>query len=275
MRHKQAMSGYGTAYACIHNKPIIIIPRGNMDRSLAKYLAADRTEEEFLEQLAFNEKMAELGRLAVGMVHELNTPLSVIVSAAQMVLREEGLSESVKEMVARIDVEAQRLSQFTKGLLSFSRKEDGAVAEADVNQVLRDVMSFLKYDAQKRSVAVVEEMTYDLPAVAADSNRLKQIFINLVMNALQVMENGGSLLLKTTMADDREVEVEIADTGCGIPQEKLARIFDPFYTTKAAGEGTGLGLYITKSLVELLGGRISVRSEMGEGTAFMVRLPLA
>jgi len=252
----------------------IIIPRGNMDSALAKYMAADRTEEEFLEQLAFNEKMAELGRLAVGMVHELNTPLSVIVSAAQMVLREEGLSDSVKEMVARIDMEAQRLSQFTKGLLSFSRKEDGSVAEADVNQVLREVMSFLKYDAQKRSVAVVEEMSYDLSLVAADSNRLKQIFINLVMNALQVMENGGALLLKTTMAGDRSVEVEIVDTGCGIPQDKLARIFDPFYTTKAAGEGTGLGLFITKSLVEQLGGRISVRSAVGEGTAFIVRLPL-
>ena len=258
------------------SNPIVTdMPRGNMDGSLAKYMAADRTEEEFLEQLAFNEKMAELGRLAVGMVHELNTPLSVIVSAAQMILREEELSESVKEMVARIDMEAQRLSQFTKGLLSFSRREDGTVAEADVNQVLRDVMSFLKYDAQKRSVAVVEEMNYDLPAVAADSNRLKQIFINLVMNALQVMENGGALLLKTTMADERSIEVEIADTGCGIPQDKLARIFDPFYTTKAPGEGTGLGLFITKSLVELLGGRISVRSAEGEGTAFIVRLPLA
>jgi signal transduction histidine kinase len=245
-----------------------------MDSALAKYMAADRTEEEFLEQLAFNEKMAELGRLAVGMVHELNTPLSVIVSAAQMVMREEGLSDSVKEMVARIDMEAQRLSQFTRGLLSFSRRDDGTVAEVDVNLVLRDVMSFLKYDAQKRSVAVVEELSHDLPVVAADSNRLKQIFINLVMNALQVMENGGMLLLRTTMTDDRSVEVEIADTGCGIPQDKLARIFDPFYTTKAAGEGTGLGLFITKSLVELLGGRISVRSTVGKGTAFIVRLPL-
>jgi signal transduction histidine kinase len=245
-----------------------------MDSALAKYMAADRTEEEFLEQLAFNEKMAELGRLAVGMVHELNTPLSVIVSAAQMVMREEGLSDSVKEMVARIDMEAQRLSQFTRGLLSFSRRDDGTVAEVDVNLVLRDVMSFLKYDAQKRSVAVVEELSHDLPVVAADSNRLKQIFINLVMNALQVMENGGMLLLKTTMTGDRSVEVEIADTGCGIPQDKLARIFDPFYTTKAAGEGTGLGLFITNSLVEQLGGRIAVRSTVGEGTAFIVRLPL-
>ena len=252
----------------------IIIPRGNMDSSLAKYMAADSNEEEFLEQLAFNEKMAELGRLAVGMVHELNTPLSVIVSAAQMVLREEGLSESVKEMVARIDMEAQRLSQFTKGLLSFSRREDGSVAEADVNQVLRDVMSFLKYDAQKRSVAVVEEMNYDLPAVAADSNRLKQIFINLVMNALQVMENGGALLLKTTMADERSIEVEIADSGCGIPQDKLSRIFDPFYTTKAAGEGTGLGLSICKKIVELMGGSIRVESSPGKGSTFVFTLPL-
>lgn len=246
-----------------------------MANPLEKYVNADgRIDERFLEQLAFNEKMAELGKLSAGMVHELNTPLSVIVSAAQMILREEQLPEFVKEMVERIDLEAQRLSHFTRSLLSFSRRDEDTDAEADVNQVLQEVMAFLKYEAQKRSITVIEEKDYDLPAVAADGNRLKQVFINLIMNAFQAMEEGGTLLLKTSLADDASVEIQIADTGVGIAAEKVERIFEPFYTTKAVGEGTGLGLFVTRSIVEVLGGRIRVKSVVGEGTTFTLHFPL-
>lgn len=163
-----------------------------MNSSLAENLTDEcRMDEAFLEQLAWNERMAELGQLAVGMVHELNTPLSVIVSATQLILRDEELSPSVKEMVERIELEVQRLSLFTKGLLSFARKEDGPVGEADLNQVLQEVMYFLKYEALKRSIKIVEDFDYRLPPIAADANRLKQVFINLVMNAFQAMEGGG------------------------------------------------------------------------------------
>lgn len=245
-----------------------------MENPLAKYLTGDgRVHEKFLEQLAFNEKMAELGLLATGMVHELNTPLSVIVSAAQMILREQELPEFVREMVERIDQEAQRLSQFTKGLLSFSRKDQGGEGEADVNRLLREVMAFLRYEAQKRSITVVEELDYQLPFLPAGSNRLKQIFINLVMNALQAMEHGGTLLIRSSLDEQQGVSMQIADTGPGIPEDALARIFEPFYTTKEPGEGTGLGLFITRNLVTLLGGRIEVASRLGEGTVFTITFP--
>ncbi len=246
------------------------------DNPLDKHIGTDgQLDEQLLEQLAFSEKMAELGKLSAGMVHELNTPLSVIVSAAQMILREEGLSEFTREMVERIDLEAQRLSQFTKGLLSFARQEEGVVTEADVNQLLREVMAFLKYEAQKRSVTVMEELDYHLPSILADGNRLKQIFINLIMNALQAMENGGALLLRTSMPDDESIEIQIADTGTGISADSLGRVFEPFYTTKTAEAGTGLGLYITKSIVERLGGKMGVQSVVGEGTTFVVAFPLS
>jgi len=175
-----------------------------MNSSLAENLTDEcRMDEAFLEQLAWNERMAELGQLAVGMVHELNTPLSVIVSATQLILRDEELSPSVKEMVERIELEVQRLSLFTKGLLSFARKEDGPVGEADLNQVLQEVMYFLKYEALKRSIKIVEDFDYRLPPIAADANRLKQVFINLVMNAFQAMEGGGSLLLRSSTSEER------------------------------------------------------------------------
>ncbi len=247
-----------------------------MKSALAENLNDEcRIDEEFLEQLAWNEKMAELGQLAVGMVHELNTPLSVIVSATQLILREDDLSPSVKEMVERIDLEIHRLSQFTKGLLSFARKEEGAAEEIDINQVIREVMHFLKYEAQKQSIKVVEDLDFRLSSVSADANRLKQVFINLVMNAFQAMNGGGSLLLRSYQADDRHLSIQIADTGTGIPRQAIARIFEPFYTTKKTGKGTGLGLFITKKLVESFSGTISVESTEGEGTCFTLTFPTA
>ena len=246
------------------------------ENPLAKIAANEgRTERDVLEQLAYNEKMAELGQLAAGLVHELNTPLSVINSAAQLILREETLPQFVKEMVERISSETQRLSQLSRDLLAFSRQDDGDVGEVNLAQTVKDVMTFLRYEAQKRSILVVEDLDFRLPAVAADGNHLKQIFINLIMNALQAMETGGTLLVRASMLDGDTVEVEIADTGAGIPAEAAEKIFEPFFTTKKPGEGTGLGLFITRKIVELYGGTIKVRSLPGQGTTFFVRLPVS
>jgi two-component system NtrC family sensor kinase len=245
-----------------------------MNDPLAENLSgAGQIDEELLGQLAHNEKMAELGQLAAGVIHEVNTPLSVIVSAAQLILREADVSDFVKEMVDRINLEAQRLSEFTRGVLSFARSGAETDGEADVNQVLRDVMAFLRYEARKRSITLIEELDYDALPVAADNNRLKQIFINLLMNAFQAMKQGGALYLRTSMPDDRSVRIDISDTGEGIPPERIERIFEPFYTTKKGGEGTGLGLYIVRKIVEVMNGRISVTSTVGEGTTFTILLP--
>lgn len=245
-----------------------------MDNSLTRHLSAGgRIDEQLLAQLAHNEKMAELGRLSVGMVHELNTPLSVIASAVQLILREEEVSPSIKEMLERIDSEVHRLSEYTRGVLSFARTGEEPEPEADVNQVLQEVMVFLRYEARKRSITMIEELDYDMLPVAADINRLKQIFINLIMNAFQAMGHGGALRVSTSMPDDRSARIEIADTGEGIPPERLERIFEPFFTTKKTGEGTGLGLYIVGKMVELMHGRITVTSRVGEGTTFTIILP--
>jgi two-component system NtrC family sensor kinase len=244
------------------------------DMPLDELLAADgRLDAGLLRQLAFNEKMAELGRLAAGLVHELNTPLSVIVSAAQMIQREEELPDFVREMVERIGSEAQRLSQFAKGVLSFSRREEGPESEADVNQIIREVLAFLRYEAQKRSITVIDELDFDLAAVAADANLLKQVFINLIMNALQAIGSKGVVLLRTRMQNETFVCVEISDTGPGIAPELQERIFEPFYSSKGPEEGTGLGLYVTRQLMWLSGGEIGVSSVPGEGATFILQIP--
>ena len=250
------------------------IPGRDREDPLARLAADGRMEKAMLEQLAYNEKMAELGQLAAGLVHELNTPLSVINSAAQMILREEHLPEFVREMVERINSETHRLSQFSRGLLSFTRKEEGEVGEVSLSQVIREVTAFLRYEAQKRSILVVEDLDFHLPSVAADANHLKQIFINLVMNAIQAMPGGGTLVIRVAPRDDDGVEVQVADTGEGIPADMVDHIFEPFFTTKRPGEGTGLGLFVTQKIVELYGGTIDVKSVAGEGTTFCVTLPV-
>ena len=223
-----------------------------------------------LKQLAYNEKMSALGRISTGIVHELNAPLSVINSAAQMILRENDVPEFIREMVARISSEAQRLSQLARGLLTFSR-QDEATGETDVNLAIGFILDFLKYEAARRGISIIRNLDYHLPVIMMDANPLKQILLNIIMNSLQAMENGGGALLVETTAPARdEIQIRIADTGPGISEESQSKIFQAYFTTKKPGEGTGLGLFITKSLVENMGGRIKLQSRLGEGTTFVV-----
>ena len=229
---------------------------------------------DLLRQLAYNEKMAELGKISAGVVHELNAPLSVIISASQMIMREEGVPEIVLEMLERISSEAQRLSYLTKGLLNFSSHDD-TVGEVDVNLTVEFILDFLNFEAARRGVNVLRQLDYTLPVIRVSANLLKQILLNIIMNALQAMENGGGkLLVETTSCAVDNVCIIVADNGPGIPAATIERIFDRYFTTKKPGEGTGLGLFVTKKLVESVGGEIKVTSRSGGGTTFTVTLPL-
>lgn len=229
---------------------------------------------DLLKQLAYNEKMAELGKISAGVVHELNAPLSVIISASQMIMREEGVPEAVQEMISRINTEAQRLSQLTKGLLNFSSHDD-TISAVDLNLTVDFILNFLNYEAARRGVTVLKQLDYSLPVINMDANLLKQILLNIVMNALQAMErDGGKLLVETVLGEEDKVYLVIADNGPGIPAENIDRIFDRYFTTKSPGEGTGLGLFVTKNLVESLGGEIRVTSRHGGGTTFTIMLPV-
>ncbi|MGB9081690.1 MAG: HAMP domain-containing sensor histidine kinase [Desulfuromonadaceae bacterium] len=228
---------------------------------------------DLLRQLAYNEKMAELGKISAGVVHELNAPLSVIISASQMIMREEGVPEGVLEMIARISSEAQRLSHLTKGLLNFSSFEE-TIGEVDLNLTIDFILNFLNFEAARRAVIVLKQLDYTLPTIRLDANLLKQILLNIIMNALQAMEDGGGkLLIETAPSGGDSVCFTVADNGPGIPAEAIDRIFDRYFTTKKPGEGTGLGLFVTKSLVENMGGNIEVTSRNGGGTTFTVTLP--
>lgn len=246
-----------------------------MKDSTARHSDEGAISKDMLRLLAYNEKMAELGKISAGVVHELNAPLSVIISASQMIMREDGVPEVVLEMIARISSEAQRLSFLTKGLLNFS-SHDETVAEVDLNLTVDFILNFLNYEAARRGVIVLKQLDYTLPVIRLDANLLKQILLNIIMNALQAMENdGGKLLVETAAVETKNVSFLISDNGPGIPPETINRIFDRYFTTKKPGEGTGLGLYVTKSLVENMGGSIDVKSRIGGGTSFTVTLPVS
>jgi two-component system NtrC family sensor kinase len=234
----------------------------------------EATSSRFLDQLAYSEKMAELGQLAVGVIHEINTPLSVISAATQLIMREEGLPEHVLELLERIGSEAQRLSQMSRSMLTFGRLDGGETGEADINLVIRDVLQLLTYEIQKRSVTVTQSLDHKIPILQLNAGRLKQVFINLVMNSLHAMDGGGTIRVASIVSDDETCEIRVSDTGCGIAAADLENVFQPFYTTKEAGTGTGLGLFVTKEIVHAMKGSITVESHPGEGTCFTLRFPL-
>ncbi len=234
---------------------------------------ADLPDKAFLDLLAFNEKMAELGRISAGIIHEVNTPLSVIISAAQLVMQEEGMPEAALEMVERIQQEAQRLSRMTRGILSFARRDDDSAGEIDICRTIHEVVTFLKYEIGKRSVQVEELYEEHLPLLPGGGNRLRQVILNLTMNALQAMGRGGRLSISCSLGTNGGTDIRISDTGPGISPDSMAFIFDPFYTTKKEGEGTGLGLFVSRNLVTELDGSLSAQSLPGAGTTFTITFP--
>ncbi len=238
-------------------------------------IVEDVTEfKSLLDQTVQSEKLAEVGRLSAGIAHEVNNPLAVISYAAQLLLREEELPEFQKDLVERIDSEVDRLKALTGGLLSFSRAQEMRKRATDLNEVLRDVLRLVRYELNRNSIRLEEDYG-ELPYVHADPNKLKQVFINLIMNATQAMGESGTLRISTSQVNGQEVEAAISDTGPGIPASIQANIFDPFFSTKKEGEGTGLGLYICRNIITEHEGRMTLDSAEGQGTTFRIVLPLA
>ena len=237
-------------------------------------IVEDITEfKRLLEQTIQSEKLAEVGRLSAGIAHEVNNPLAVISYAAQLLLREEELPPFQKELAERIDSEVDRLKTLTGSLLSFSRAKEMVRRETDLNEVLRDVLRLVRYELNRHAIGLEEDFA-ELPAIQADPNKLKQVFINLLMNASQAMPDGGTLSVRTALVAGEEVEAVLTDTGPGIPADVRERIFEPFFSTKREGEGTGLGLYICRNIVAEHEGRLLLESEPGQGATFRVVLPI-
>ena len=232
------------------------------------------TRVQLEEQLQISEKMASIGLLAAGVAHEVNTPLTGISSFTQMLLESAQPDDPSTQVLEKIERQTFRAAKIVNGLLNLARPAQVDSGPCDVNAVINDVLSLLEHQFRNGSIQVRKELDPAAPVVQGMEHKLQQVFLNLFLNARDAMPKGGWLTIVTREDRDGAV-VEIADTGSGIPAEQLSRIYDPFFTTKEIGKGTGLGLSITYGIVQEHGGTITCDSQVGQGTRFSIRLPLA
>jgi PAS domain S-box-containing protein len=223
------------------------------------------------EHLLHSEKMASLGLLAAGVAHEVNTPLTGISSYTQMLRQEFPAADARSGLLEKIEKQTFRAAKIVNNLLNFSRSARPESEPLDVNKVLLEVLSLLEHQLESGRIRVLKELQ-EVPRIRGNESRIQQVFFNLILNARDAMPRGGWLTLKTS-ADDDTVVVEVKDTGHGIKREDIKRIYDPFFTTKGIGRGTGLGLSVTYGILQEHGGAIFVDSSPGKGTTFQVALP--
>jgi PAS domain S-box-containing protein len=255
--------------------------RGEQNRALV--FLRDVTEKRLQElQLIQAEKLSSIGVLAAGVAHEINNPLSSVAGYAEALLRrfkeEQALSDD-----PRLDVfpkylqvivrESYRCKGIIDSLLSFSRKSDGSVSNININEILQEVLELVRYKSHYDKIEIQTSLQSDLPDVVADPTGLRQICMNLLINAHQAINGAGLVEITTGMTKQSMVMIQIRDSGCGIPRSAIDQIWDPFFTTKNVGQGNGLGLAVTYNIIKRLGGDIVVESQVGKGSKFTVRIP--
>jgi two-component system NtrC family sensor kinase len=241
-------------------------------------LVDDITDRVELEtQLTQAEKLSSIGLLAAGVAHEVNTPLAVISSYAQMLAKQVRGDERVGPLLDKITQQTFRASEIVNGLLNFSRTSGTAFTEIDINTVIRDTLNLLEHQLKTSKVKLESVLDVSLPPIMGNPGKLQQVFLNLFLNAKDAMAGGGTLRVATEV--NGHVGVSISDTGSGISPEHVKRIYDPFFTTKSAPRegqrrGTGLGLAVTYGIIQEHAGKIEVESQAGSGTTFYLEFPL-
>ena len=227
------------------------------------------------QHLMRSEKLASIGRLAAGIAHEINNPLTSVLTFSSLLLRK-AEQDGQKDKLEIIVKETTRCRDIVRDLLNFARQGEPRKEERSINQVIESALSLTKNQLKVRenSITVKKELG-ELPPLRLDPNQMLEVFINVIINAIDAMAKGGELGIKTGLAEDaKAVEIKISDTGYGISKENLEKVFDPFFTTKEVGKGTGLGLAVTYGIIDGHNGSIDVESEVGKGTVFVITLPL-
>ncbi|HEV3206808.1 MAG TPA: ATP-binding protein [Terriglobales bacterium] len=238
----------------------------------------DITERVELEsQLSQADKLSSIGLLAAGVAHEVNTPLAVISSYAQMLSKQLQQDPQKGGLLEKITRQTFRASEIVNNLLNFSRTSGTEFTDVNVNKIIADTLALLEHQFKTTKIRVEDELADHLPLISGNAGRLQQVFLNLFLNARDAMPNGGTLRITTSNGEG--VSVVVSDTGSGIAQEHIHRIYDPFFTTKVApregqGKGTGLGLSVTYGIIQEHAGKIRVESNPGQGTTFYLDFPL-
>ncbi|MDA8403343.1 MAG: ATP-binding protein [Desulfobacteraceae bacterium] len=242
-------------------------------RTLA--LAVESEQRMSLEKhMAQTEKLAAIGELSAGVAHEINNPLGIILGYSQLLIRAETEDSNRREDLKTIEKHVKHCQRIVADLLSFSRSAGTEKQPGNVHEILDDVLDFIGKHTDSKRIEVVRDYDPQLPLVFMNREKIKQVFINLVMNARYAMESEGVLTLKTRYpAGDSNAVIRITDNGTGIADGDITRIFEPFFTTKPTGQGTGLGLSVTYGIIKDHGGDIYAESKVGQGTTFTILLP--
>ncbi len=231
-------------------------------------------------QLIQSQKLAAIGELSAGLAHEINNPIAIIAQEAEWAAHLIGEAEKsctanfdeVKDSLREVRAQVDRCKNITHKLLDFARKREPVLQEVDVARIIEDMARLVDKEASYKNVTLMRSLPQDLPTLRTDAPLLRQVVLNLMTNALHAVDTGGRIEA-SARADDEFFEIRITDNGSGIPPENIDKIFNPFFTTKPPGQGTGLGLSLCHTLVDGMKGEISVESKPGQGAAFTVRLP--
>lgn len=239
--------------------------------------AALEEKDKARHKLIQSEKLAALGTVAAGVAHEVKNPLAIIVQGIAFLKTSLYNDARLLDVVDRIEKSALRADNIVRSLLSFSREISLKMEETDIAPVIDETLSFMDDQIRHKNIHVKRVYAPGLPKIIMDSNQIKQVFTNLFMNAIEAMQEGGILGIRTLQKKDKTdqayVRVVVSDTGEGIPEDRIGRIFDPFFTTKNTEGNTGLGLSITKGIIDKHHGTIEIESEPGRGTRVMIGLP--
>jgi two-component system, NtrC family, sensor kinase len=251
-------------------------------RLLGKLQNCDNQREEAHEKACRAQVFTSVDQLSAGIGHEINNPLGIIAQETQWlehiletpqakdIVEVADCRDSLREIAAQVD----RCKEIVQKLLGLARQMEPVMQLADVNDLVREMVALVDREASQKKIRLVSSLQEPLPMVATDPPLLRQVLLNLMVNATHAIESDGLIEVSTSTSDGREVTIVVHDTGCGIAKENLPKIFIPFFSTKAEGKGSGLGLALCRGIIERLGGKISVTSELGRCTTFTLHLPL-
>lgn len=258
---------------------ILLLIMGTSSYLVSRIRDADLRQAKALHHIQYTNKMASIGRLAAGVAHEINNPLAIINEKAGLAKDLISLSNGFPQankftgLIDSILTSVNRCSTITHRLLGFAKRMDVKTETIDLEFLIREVLGFVEKEAAYRNIAVNIQSDQNLPSIESDRGQIQQVFLNIINNAIDELEGGGRIDILLQKREEETVEATISDNGRGIPEEHLQHIFEPFFTTKKE-YGTGLGLSITYGIIEKLGGSIRVNSKVGQGTSFIVTLPV-
>jgi two-component system, NtrC family, sensor kinase len=249
---------------------------GNSSNDIIHFLVKDIEQRKMMEQqLIQADKLASIGELSSGIAHEINNPLGIILGYTQLLLRTEDPESEKYHDLKIIEKHVQTCKSIVEDLLIFARSSKPSQDVIKLNKVLEDVALFIQHHSKLEKTEIIRDYDQNLPPMLLDEKKIRQVIMNLIMNATHAIGEKGTIGISTRYyPDNNQVAIEVRDTGHGIEQKNLARIFDPFFTTKPTGEGTGLGLSVSYGIIKNHGGNIFVKSEPGKGTTFTVILPI-